>query len=108
MSDIHYSGSDIRHSSLFSYVSVEDKKEYYTTVEDNELIEFRKVFGQELHANFIWIEAIDSALYISMNDTKYLIYVPAGHAREISYLDVTNMRICCPVGTKLRYYIQTF
>jgi hypothetical protein len=107
MGSLHYSGSDIRHASLFSYSTIDNMLDYYTTVEDNEVIDFEEKF-KGVHANFIWIESIDSPLKVTFNNSEYIVYIPAGHAREISYLDVVKMKIHCPVGTKLRWYIQTF
>lgn len=108
MSSLHYSGSDLRHSSLYSYTTKDAKLQYYTTKTDNELIDFYQFYDQEIHANFVWIESVDSSLFVTFNGTNYPIYIPAGHSREISYIDVVSMQINNPVGTKLRWYLQTF
>lgn len=103
------SGSDIRHAHFYSYTNKYNLIPYYTTIENNQLIDFNNFWDSDnIHANFIWIESVDSALYISFNDDEGVVFIPTGHCREISYIDCTSMTIYNPLGTKLRFYIQTF
>lgn len=108
MSNMHYAGSDIRHASFYSYTTKDNLIPYYTTTSDNQLIDFEDIFTTNTHSNFLWIESVDSPLYISINDTDSVVYIPTGHAKEISYLDIVKVRVMNQIGTKLRWYIQTF
>lgn len=109
MSNASYAGSDIRHAGFYSYTTKDNIIPYYTTVSDDELIDFSVSLDKYAsHANFLWIESVDSPLYVSINDTDSLVYIPTGHAREISYIDIVKIRVMNLANTKLRWYIQTF
>ncbi len=108
MSDSHYSGRDLRHAALYSFCREGNISSYYTTVEENELIDFTDLFGVHTHANFLRIDSIDNDLYFSPNDNGHYIYVGSGNIETIEYYDLTKIRLHCPIGTKLRWYIQTF
>lgn len=109
MSKPYMSGSDVRHAHFYSYTNKDNLIPYYITTEANQIIDFEQFWDKNnIHANFVWIESVDSPLYIGFNDEDDVVYIPIGHCREVSYIDFVKMTIYNPVGTKIRFYIQTF
>jgi hypothetical protein len=97
----------IRHFGFLSYCKRDNLQPYMTTTEDNQLITFN-FDNRERRSNYLTIQAIDTMLYISINDDDDILVIDSGHIFEVSYQSLESIRILNPTGTKLRWYVQTY
>jgi hypothetical protein len=96
------------HSGFISSIHKDTLTPWYTTVANNETIEFKEVNGQQRHLNSLFIEAENTDLYIRIMPSDYCIFVPANESRSYDFEDVTSIQVMGNLGQNLRWSGQFF
>lgn len=94
---------NLYHSGYISYCKYDALAEWYTTTEDNEVIEFKETDGTQRQLNSLYIEAEATDLYIRMIPSDYCIFVPANESRNYDFEKIQSIQIMNLAGTKLRW-----
>ncbi len=95
------------HSGMLSYCKYDDLKEWYTTTEDNEVIEFKEG-TQQRQLNSLYLEAENTSLYIRILPHDYCIFIPANESRNYDFEKIESIQIMHNLGTKIRWSGQFY
>lgn len=93
----------VRHWNIISSVVSDDLTPWYTTVDNDEVIQFVSADGVQRNVNALTVWANTSDLYIKVGDTSYCVYVPANASVSLDYLQLQKMTVMGNAGIKLRY-----
>lgn len=93
----------VKHWGIISSILSDNLTPYYTTIDNNQLIEFKTADGTQRSINSLTIWSDGSALYIDLNSTGYCIYIPANSFVSLDYLHLKNMIVTGNSGQSLRY-----
>jgi hypothetical protein len=94
---------NLYHTGYVSYCKYDDLKEWLTTTENNQIINFLDSDGKSRHLNSLVIEAETTNLYIRILPGDYILFIPAGEARHYDFEDITSIQIMNLAGAKLRW-----
>ena len=81
---------------------------YYTTVTENEVIEIKSADGSPRIANSLVIEAVDTTLYIAIDDSDFCLVIEAGTSVEYALESVSKFQVVGSAGQKIKWYAQTY
>lgn len=85
-----------------SFIASEGNNGWYTTVEDNEIIEFKYPL------NSLLIEAKSTELAIKTNNSPHIWYISANDKEGIEGLKITKIQVLNPMGTEIRWKGLTY
>jgi hypothetical protein len=94
---------NLLHSGYLSYCKYDDLKEWYTTITDNEIIEFKDLDGQQRHINSLLIEAESTDLYIRILPLDYILFIPKYETRSYDLESIMAIQIMNLSDVKLRW-----
>lgn len=98
---------DIQHYGDVTYCTKDNLIEYYTTQEEDEVIKLKKD-GETVKANSLVIEAVDTSLYVAMQDSNNCYYLKAGDKLYYDNRSITEFQVMGAAGKQLRWYAQTY
>jgi len=91
------------HSGFISSIKRDNLTPWYTTLQDNEVIEFKESDGKQRYLNALLIQAELTDLYIRILPSDYCIYIPAGTAKSYDFEKIGSIQIMNVAGAKLRW-----
>jgi hypothetical protein len=94
---------NIFHYGFISSIHIDNRIPWYTTISENEVIEFKETNGQKREVNSLLIEAESTDLYIRILPFDYCLYVPANESRTYELAPIKSIQVMNPLGTKLRW-----
>lgn len=96
-------GEKIYHWNIISNITTSDLTPFYTTVDNNEIIEFKTPEGIQRNVNSLTVWSDTSDLFFEVNDSSYVVYVPANSFVSLDYLSLRYIKVLSNAGIKLRY-----
>lgn len=96
------------HSGFISSIHKEVLTPWYTTLAENEVVEFKEADGYQRQLNSLMIEAEATNLYIRILPTDWCLFVPAGESRSYDFEKVQSIQIMGLAGQKLRWSGQFY
>lgn len=96
------STSNTMHTGYLSSIKYDDLVAWYTTVEDNEIIEFKDGDTQKT-LNSLLIEAEATPLFIQLLPSEYCLYIPANSSRTYDFESIESIQVRNATGVKLRW-----
>ena len=85
-----------------SFIASEGNEGWYTTIEDNEIIEFK--YG----INSLLIESKDTSLAIKINNNENIWYINPDSKEGINGMRIHKIQVLKPSGTALRWKGLTY
>jgi len=93
----------IQHFGFMSSILSTALTPWYTTTDNNELIEFKDANGVLRNVNAVTIWANDSDLYINVNDSGSCLWIAQGKSLSIDFLLMKSIRVMGNAGITLRW-----
>jgi hypothetical protein len=87
----------------YTFQSSTGTKGWYTTLVDNELIDFRQFKYNGISSLLIEADTTDLTIKLNDEDDNGLWYIDAGIKEGINDMEVYCFRVMCPAGTKIRW-----
>ena len=92
----------LTHNGFWSTIKYDNLTAWYTTVSDNEVIEFDNSDGTQREMNSILIESESTPLYIRILPSDYCVYLPENTFRELNYQKIERVQVMNSAGVKIR------
>ena len=93
---------------FISSIKFDNLNPWYTTIENNQIIEFKDASGDKKQLNSLYIEAENTPLFIRILPSDYCIYSPANSSQGLNSQRIESMQVMNILGTKFRWYGQWY
>ena len=93
----------LMHWNAISSIKSDNLTPYYTTTDNNQVIEFKTSDGVQRSVNALTIWTNSTALYIQLGDSTDCIYIPANSSVSLDYLLIKKITVLANAGVNLRY-----
>jgi hypothetical protein len=93
----------VKHFNIISSVLASAPSPWMTTLDNNEIIEFKTLDGTQRNVNSLTIWSNSTALYIQVGTSDYCVYIPANSSISLDYLQLQQITVLGLAGIELRW-----
>lgn len=97
----------IQHYGFISSIKYDNLTPWYTTIKENEIIEF-KDGNLQRNLNALTIEADTTGLYIRVLPSNYCLYIPENQAKTFNMQEIKAIQVMGIAGQKIRWSGQFY